>query len=204
MNMPLPTKAKITALVWTGRRRPKVTNWRSRFARREKKLDGAEQSRAHADDAPDDGGDGEGADDAVVVLEGLHGRGAPCGGCSSKLGRLLRSSFVCFLVALLFWCSSMSGRRDGVQVSSYCPVRTAQMNPRRKTAAITMLNGMRRKMTIMAGPLPWDCLKADPAPSRAVRPQANATTVTELTGIRMAQITGDSSPRAAMLTPTML
>ena len=32
MNMPLPTKAKITALVWTGRSRPKVTNCKFRFA----------------------------------------------------------------------------------------------------------------------------------------------------------------------------
>src|SRR3954464_4295746 len=32
MNMPLPTKAKITAFVWSGRSRPKETNWRFRFA----------------------------------------------------------------------------------------------------------------------------------------------------------------------------
>src|SRR5208283_2354078 len=32
MNIPLPTKAKITALVCTGRTRPKVMNWRFRLA----------------------------------------------------------------------------------------------------------------------------------------------------------------------------
>ena len=41
-------------------------------------------------------------------------------------------------------------------------------------------------------------------PSRVVRPQAKATTVTELSGMRMAQMTGDSSPRAAMLMPMTL
>src|SRR5690349_11491915 len=32
MNIPLPTKAKITAFVCNGRTRPKVVNWRFRFA----------------------------------------------------------------------------------------------------------------------------------------------------------------------------
>ena len=32
MNRPLPTKAKITALVWSGRSRPKVVYWRLRFS----------------------------------------------------------------------------------------------------------------------------------------------------------------------------
>ena len=32
MNMPLPTKAKMTAFVCSGRSRPKVVNWRLRFS----------------------------------------------------------------------------------------------------------------------------------------------------------------------------
>ena len=41
-------------------------------------------------------------------------------------------------------------------------------------------------------------------PSHAVAPQANATTVAELNGIKIAQTIGDNSPAAAMLTPTRL
>jgi hypothetical protein len=47
-----------------------------------------------------------------------------------------------------------------------------------------------------------------PSPARRlshfVAPQANATTVTELNGIRMAQTTGDNRPLAATLIPATL
>jgi hypothetical protein len=46
--------------------------------------------------------------------------------------------------------SSSNTRIEGVQVSSYWPARTAQMNAPRKHAAKTMLNGMRRKITLMS------------------------------------------------------
>lgn len=38
---------------------------------------------------------------------------------------------------------------EGVQVSSYWPERTAQMNAPRNAAAIKMLRGMRRNMTLI-------------------------------------------------------
>jgi hypothetical protein len=48
--------------------------------------------------------------------------------------------------------SSSNNRIAGVQVSSYCPERTAQMNANKKHNAMTMLRGMSRKMTIMTDP----------------------------------------------------
>ncbi len=96
---------------------------------------------------------------------------------------------------------SESTRKAGVQVSSYWPDRTAQMKPQRKIAATMMLNGISRKQDDHG----WVSPSASSLrPSRAVSPQANATTVTELSGIRMAQMTGDISPQAAMLMPTTL
>jgi hypothetical protein len=40
--------------------------------------------------------------------------------------------------------------------------------------------------------------------ARLVAPQANSTTVIELTGIRIAQMTGDNMPAAAILMPARL
>jgi len=42
------------------------------------------------------------------------------------------------------------------------------------------------------------------APSHAVVPQANVTTVAELSGIKIAHTIGDNIPAAAMLMPTKL
>ncbi len=44
--------------------------------------------------------------------------------------------------------SSVNTRIEGVQVSSYCPVRTAQMNAPKNAAAMTMLSGMSKSMMI--------------------------------------------------------
>ena len=43
----------------------------------------------------------------------------------------------------------MSSRIGGVQVSSNCPLRTAQMNAARKHAAITTLKGIKNKMALI-------------------------------------------------------
>ena len=70
MNMPLPTNAKITALVCSGRSRPKVVNWQVQVQRPARTAGMATSRPAlHADEAPDDGGDRERPDDAVVVFE---------------------------------------------------------------------------------------------------------------------------------------
>ena len=99
--------------------------------RREKELDRAQQPGGHADDAPDDGGDGEGADNAVVVFECLHGVRARF--CWLALFSVQRFCvYHSFAFSLLLVWSSMSGRREGVLVSSYCPDRTAHMNPTQK------------------------------------------------------------------------
>ena len=68
VNMPLPTKAKVTAFVCSGRSRPKLTNCQLKFASG-KKLDGGRETREESDDAPDNGGHRESADDAIVVSE---------------------------------------------------------------------------------------------------------------------------------------
>ena len=88
-NIMLPTKAKITALVCSGRRRPKVRKeipsaliapkviafeeFPVHLPPRE--LGGDDDADEHADDAPEDGGDHEAADRLVVVGDGGgHGR----------------------------------------------------------------------------------------------------------------------------------
>lgn len=110
---------------------------------------------------------------------------------------------------------------DGVSVSSYWPERTAQINAPRKHAAMTMLSGMSRKMTlIFAKRLRYEAVGGSPSlaavasrfalvakvrrAAQAVAPHAKATTEIELMGIRMAQTMGASRPLAAMLTPTTL
>jgi hypothetical protein len=103
---------------------------------RPEKLAGNQQSGAEADDAPDDGGNGERANDLVVVLDGFY-----VGVHLSKgLGGVV-------LVAQVF--SSASRRMAGVAVSSYCPERTAHTKAVRKHTAIKMLKGIRIKMTII-------------------------------------------------------
>ena len=68
MNMPLPTNAKITALVCSGRSRPNVVNWRFRFR--------SGQNNWHAMSSPALKPTRPQmtvamADDAVVVFEGF-------------------------------------------------------------------------------------------------------------------------------------
>jgi hypothetical protein len=43
-----------------------------------------------------------------------------------------------------------------------------------------------------------------PRPNQVAAPHANATTVTELNGIKIAHTTGDNCPLAAIATPTAL
>src|SRR5678815_3188264 len=83
---------------------------------RPEQLAGDEQSCAEADKTPNDSGDGEGADDAVVVFECFNVHGFSI---SWFVGKLF----------LARWAdgSSTKIRIDGVWVSSYWPERTAQM-----------------------------------------------------------------------------
>ena len=81
MNMPLPTKAKMTALVCSGRMRPKVMNG-VQVQLRPEQLAGDEQPGGHADQAPDRGRDRKRAHDAVVVFEGFD-----AGSLARSLGR---------------------------------------------------------------------------------------------------------------------
>ena len=71
-NIPLPTKAKIDRV---GVQRPQPAErdeLKIEVRVGEKQLDRAKQSRGHADHAPNDGGNGKRADDAVVIFERLH------------------------------------------------------------------------------------------------------------------------------------
>ena len=93
---------------------------------------------------------------------------------------------------------SSSGRirNAGVCVSSNCPVLTAQINAHKKLTPKPKLTRINR---MMIGILIQILFAA-----HAVAPQANNTTERELSGIRIAQMIGESMPAAAMLTPTML
>ncbi len=70
----LPAKAKIAALVCSGRRRPNE-NQGAKLSAGIDELQGDEQPDQHADEAPDEGGDHELADDVVVVGERLEADG---------------------------------------------------------------------------------------------------------------------------------
>ena len=61
-NNALPPKAKITRLVWIGRMRPKLVQGRSRLSAGQTNW-AAMNTQAHAEDAPDQGHQGELADD---------------------------------------------------------------------------------------------------------------------------------------------
>ena len=68
-NIMLPTKAKMTAFVCSGRSRPKVSQDVLKFACQTRELRGDEHADEHPDDAPDDGRDHELADGRVVVFD---------------------------------------------------------------------------------------------------------------------------------------
>ncbi len=108
---------------------------------RKKQLHGGEQAHGHADDAPDDGRNRKRADDPVVIFErfyvGIHwfgvfvfeiGAGRASPGSSARM------------------------RKDGVQVSSYWPLRTAQMKAPRNVRATPRLARMRMMITLMRPP----------------------------------------------------
>src|SRR5262249_1664540 len=118
-------------------------------------FDCAQQSGAHADEAPDDGGDGEGADDGIVVFKRLDFQ-ALCGCLRGRgLCGFQAHDVLVFLVESekLFarGSSSDSTRIEGVQVSSNWPERTAQMKPPRKNSAMARLTMTRMRMTFIVG-----------------------------------------------------
>src|ERR1035438_512015 len=74
---------------------------------------------------------------AVVIFEGFY----------------VRVHFNIDLVAeILFWESSASTRSDGVVVSSYCPLHTAQMKPARNSSATVSLARIKIMTTLMRPP----------------------------------------------------
>ena len=101
-------------------------------------------------------------------------------------------------------------RIAGVQVSSNCPDFTAQIKPARKANATARLASISMRMTDMlqfSSDFDFGYRHfVSPArfAARLVAPHANSTTDIELTGIRIAQITGDNMPAAAMLMPARL
>ena len=74
-NIMLPTKAKMTAFVCSGRRRPKVSHDGVEIRLPARELRGDEDADEHADDAPEDGGEHELADGRVVVFDAGFGSG---------------------------------------------------------------------------------------------------------------------------------
>jgi hypothetical protein len=114
--------------------------------------------------------------------------------------------------------SSANTRSDGVLVSSYCPDLTAQMKPARNTSATPRLAKIKMRRTDMFQET--DCgteridgvqigdyaarVKPNRRKAREVAEVAKRTTVMELKGIRIAQMSGDNKPAAAMLMPTTL
>ena len=71
MKKAFPAKAKITALVCSGRSRPKLSHG-SEIERRRRQLEGDDEADQHADQAPEEGGPEELPHDGVVVRERLH------------------------------------------------------------------------------------------------------------------------------------
>lgn len=114
--------------------------------------------------------------------------------------------------------SSANTRSDGVLVSSYCPDFTAQMKPARNTSATPRLAKIKMRRTdmfqeIICGTERIDAaqigdyaarVKPNRRKARVVAEVAKRTTVMELKGIRIAQMSGDNKPAAAMLIPTTL
>ena len=72
----LPQKAKMTALVCSGRSRPNVSCAMPDVGRPPGKLEGDEDADQHAHDGPGDGGNEEQPDDGVVVFDGRRRPGS--------------------------------------------------------------------------------------------------------------------------------
>ncbi len=77
-NIMLPTKAKMAAFVCSGRRRPKVSQDTPRFACQNESCVAMMHAQQQGHRAPDDGRDGEGPHDVVIVDDGagldfIHG-----------------------------------------------------------------------------------------------------------------------------------
>ena len=68
-NIMLPTNAKMTALVCSGRRRPKLSQAVLKLACQKLSCEAIEHAHQHSHDAPDQGREQELADDCVVEFE---------------------------------------------------------------------------------------------------------------------------------------
>ena len=79
MKMAFPAKAKITALVCSGRRRPKA-NQGARFSCGPGELRGDDDADEETDESPDDGRPEELPDDVIVVAELVQRCGAGAAG----------------------------------------------------------------------------------------------------------------------------
>ena len=111
----------------------------------EKQFHGGQQAHQHADDAPDHGRDRKGAHDPVVIFE--------CFDVHIFVLLIILLHHFCFFRSWLFFVtgaeavlfppvlesSSASIRSEGVNVSSYWPILTAQMKQPKKAKATARL-----------------------------------------------------------------
>src|SRR5437868_6046443 len=83
--------------------------------------------------------------------------------------------------------SSSRNRKEGVQVSSNCPERTDQIKAARNAPAINTLSGISKSITLMVQDFGLIAIRPDLKPHAVVAKHPNATTLIELSGIRIAQ-----------------
>ena len=185
-NIMLPTNAKMTAFVCSGRRRPKV-RYGAQVRLPERELQRDDDADQHPDDAPDDGRDDEPARDRVVVDDAARldlravgrGRGDVGGGCGGRG------------VHRFFSLSSSRGRRARRSAWSKSRWRHVKREEEERADDEHQAHEDLEDQDVHRR-APWG----------ERRRRSTATVVRELTGMRTAQSSGDISPARAR--PTVI